>query len=96
MTLELKNGSIIVPRNIFDVFDVVEEHMGTDVRECLEAWFECDQADEVSMPEHFAEVLETIDCELGKIPRQKKKEQEQTLERVQNLIRRELNGKENV
>ena len=40
MTLELKDGSIIVPRSIFDVFDVVEEYMGTDIREYLETWFE--------------------------------------------------------
>ena len=41
-------------------------------------------------------MLETIDYELGKLPRQKKKEQEETLHRVQKLIRREIKGKETI
>lgn len=96
MTLELKDGSIIVPRDLFDVLDVVEECMGTDIREYLENWYECGPAEEPDAPGHYGEVLETIEYELGKMPTQKKKEQEQTLERVQNLIRRELNGKESI
>ena len=37
--LELKDGSLITPVNVFDVLDVVEEHMGTDIRQYLEAYF---------------------------------------------------------
>lgn len=95
MTLELKDGSIIVPRSIFDVFDVVEEYMGTDIREYLETWFE-EPGGPVEADEHYVEVLETIGLELETIGRRKKTEQKATLERVQNLIRRELNGKESI
>ena len=46
--------------------------------------------------EHYVSVLETAEYELGQLPRQKKKEQAQTLERVQEMIRRALHGKEDV
>ncbi len=39
MTLELLDGRIIAPLNVFDVLDAVEEYMGTDVRQFLEEYF---------------------------------------------------------
>ena len=94
-TLELKNGEIIVPFGLMDALDAVEEYMGSDIREYLEDWFE-EPGETVEPEEHYTEVLETVEYELSKLPRQKKKEQEATLERVQNLIRREIDGKKDV
>jgi len=94
-TLQLKNGDIVVPFGLMDALDAVEEYLGSDIREYLEDWFE-EPGETVEPDEHYKDVLETIEYELGKLPRQKKKEQEETLQRVQTLIRRELNGKEDV
>jgi len=90
-TLQLKNGDIIVPFGLMDVLDSVEEFMGSDIREYLEDWFE-DPGETVEPEEHYKDVLETIEMELAAMGRQKKKEQEETLQRVQTLIRREIDG----
>ena len=95
MTLEMKDSNIIVPRNIFDVLDVVEDYIGTDIREYLENWLE-EPEEPPEMDEHYIEVLETAEYELGKLSRQKKKEQQATLERVLTMLRREINGKTDV
>ena len=95
MVIELKNGEVIVPFGLMDALDAVEEYLGSDIREYLEDWFE-EPGEMIEPDEHYTEVLETIEYELGKLPRQKKKEQEETLHRVQTLIRREINGKETI
>lgn len=95
MVIELKDGNVIVPTSIFDALDVVEEQMGTDIREYLEDWFE-EPGEPVGVDEHYREVLETAEMELEAMGRQKKKEQEKTLERVLTMLRREINGKETV
>ena len=38
--LELTDGSLLIPMSLFDVLDVVEESVGTDVRQYLEEWLE--------------------------------------------------------
>lgn len=102
MVIELKDGSLITPMSVFDVLDVVEEYLGTDLRQYLEDWFENDREELTEderfdeLKEHYVSVLETAEYELGQLPRQKKKEQAQTLERVQELIRRAIHGKEDV
>jgi hypothetical protein len=95
MVIELKNGEIIVPFGLMDALDAVEEYLGSDIREYLEDWFE-EPGETVEPDEHYTEVLETIEMELAAMGCQKKKEQEETLQRVQTLIRREINGKETV
>ena len=95
MVIELKDGNIIVPASLFDALDAVEEQMGADIREYLETWFE-DLGEPVEPDEHYREVLETVEMELEAKGRQKKKEQEMTLERVLTMLRREINGEENV
>ncbi|MBR2258233.1 MAG: hypothetical protein IJ899_13060 [Blautia sp.] len=66
--LELKDGSLITPVNVFDVLDVVEEHMGTDIRQYLEAYFadgkivtlsEGDSLEE--MKDHYLQILMNVD-----------------------------------
>lgn len=69
MTLELLDGTIIAPLNVFDVLDTVEEHMGADVRQFLEEYF-TDGDPWESLPddekisrlqEHYEDVLEAIE-----------------------------------
>lgn len=95
MIIGLSDGNVIVPRNIFDALDAVEEYMGSDIREYLEVWFEGDY-DMSEEDSHLTEVLEYIEGQLIGLKSQKKKEQEETLQRVINLTRREIDGKENV
>ncbi len=69
MTLELLDGTIIAPLNVFDVLDAVEEHMGADVRQFLEEYF-TDGDPWESLPddekisrlqEYYEDVLEAIE-----------------------------------
>ena len=66
--LELKDGGLVTPVNVFDVLDVVEEYMGTDIRQYLEAYFvdgkivtlsEGDSLEE--MKDHYQQILMNID-----------------------------------
>lgn len=66
--LELKDGGLVTPVNVFDVLDIVEEYLGTDVRQYLEFYFqdgvqlnltESDSLEE--MKDHYTQVLLNID-----------------------------------
>ena len=71
MVIELKDGSLITPMGVFDVLDVVEEYLGTDLRQYLEDWFENDREELTEderfdeLREHYVSVLETAEYELG-------------------------------
>ena len=93
LVLELLDGNLITPLNIFDVLDVVEENLGTEVRQYLEDYFEDeDEPEEVSMDEHYKEVLETVGDIAEEILRQKKrKDMEYHVGRIINIVKREVN-----
>jgi len=99
MTLELKDGGIIAPRDVFEVLDTVEEYTGTDVRQYLEDYLGCDTPEVQSMEEHTVELLEAIDyiafsigCKLdGK--KLNKEELQFEVENIRKLIRRATDGK---
>ncbi len=97
MVLELADGRIIAPLNVFDVLDTVEEYLGVDVRQYLEDYF----ADEdpwadlsenekfIRFREHYEDLLESISTTamasrilLQKSPVKKK----QISENLQNII----------
>lgn len=99
MVLELLDGNLISPRSIFDVLDVVEESLGTDVRQYLEDYVEGGEPEEVSMDEHYVEVLENVADIAEEILRQKnRKETEYNAGRIINIVKREVGkiGKESV
>ena len=97
--LELKDGSLITPFGLFDMLDAVQEYMGTDARDYLESWFEEEPREPLgdeALRDHYITVLEIIDTQLSGLENRKKKEREDTQARVQMLLRREINGKEDV
>ena len=89
--LELTDGSLLIPMSLFDVLDVVEESVGTDVRQYLEEWLETEQfelsEDErfENLKDHYETVLSVIADELNQ------EDQQEALNRVKTIIRREIN-----
>ena len=112
MMLELKDGSLITPLGVFDVLDTVEEYLGTDVRQYLEAYFS-DEDPWTSLPdgektalllEHYQTVLEGIDdviSEADRLMRQnpvKRKKVVEDLDVIRKMIEKErvCFGKEDI
>ena len=105
MTLELLDGTIIAPLNVFDVLDSVEEYMGADVRQFLEEYF-TDGDPWESMPddektkrlqEHYGDVMDAVEdlvlqaeYLVGRKPIERKKALE-TLSAIKKLIYRKDN-----
>ena len=89
--LELTDGSLLIPMSLFDVLDVVEESVGTDVRQYLEEWLETEQfelsEDErfENLKDHYETVLSVIADELNR------EDKQEALKRVKTIIRREIN-----
>ena len=89
--LELTDGSLLIPMSLFDVMDVVEESVGTDVRQYLEGWLEMEQIELTederfeNLKDHYETVLSVIADELNQ------EDQQEALNRVKTIIRREIN-----
>lgn len=65
MTLELKNGDLITPRSLYDVMEIIEEYMGCEVRQYLEAYMEGEEQPEPvdgedGIKEHYRDVLTNL------------------------------------
>ena len=92
--LELKDGSLVTPVNVFDVLDVVEEYLGMDARQYLE---ECFSSEGVTMldkddsllilREHYTQVLENIEDVVGELEK-KMQEKRMRREAINSCIRR--------
>ena len=97
LTLELKDGSIIVPRSVFDVLDAIEEGLGIEARQYLEDYLE-DEEEIYESDDHYRTVLENIDyiiTGMGKLllaKRLNRKALLDSLEQVEALVRREMRG----
>lgn len=89
MTLELKDGSFIVPQTIFDVLDIIEEELGTDVRQYLEGYF-VEGEEPVDKDEHIQAVLETLEGIVTDM--EKSKDMQYHLGRLRKTIRHEIGG----
>ena len=89
MTLELRDGSFIVPQTIFDVLDIIEEELGTDVRQYLEGYF-VDGEEPVDKDEHLRAVLETLEGIVTDL--EKSKDMQYHLDRLRKTIRHEVGG----
>lgn len=59
--LGMKDGSFIVPADVFDVLDAVEEYMGVDVRQYLELHFMDGRMEKDDGDERDREFLEQLD-----------------------------------
>ena len=89
--LELTDGSLLIPMSLFDVLDVVEESVGTDVRQYLEEWLETEQV-ELTEDERFEELKDHYETVLSVIADELNREDKQeALKRVKTIIRREIN-----
>jgi len=69
MTLELLDGNMITPMDVFDVLDTVEEYLGTEVRQYLEdyltdedPWENLPESEKTdTLLEHYQSVLDGIE-----------------------------------
>ena len=101
--LELKDGSLITPVNVFDVLDVVEEYLGTDRGQYLEAYFVdgkivtlSDGDSLAEMKDHYQQVLMNIDdvaVEVIKKTNQRQRFSREAIrtcmEQIRDIVRRE-------
>ena len=96
MTLELMDGSLISPMNLFDALDTVEEYCGAELRQYLEGYF-ADEEEPISRDEHLIDVMESVEGILDEMERtvsQKQLNQKDIryhLDRLRATIRRETN-----
>lgn len=104
--LELKNGDLVTPQDVFDVLDVIEEYLGCDVRQYLEGYFwdgdelerEVVDRDEdyQRLDEHYKQVLVNIRDEVDiafKLLASKRVERKKLTEgcgRISRMVEREL------
>lgn len=68
--LEMKSGELITPMNLYDVLEVVEDYLGTDIRQYLEEYIdnaEVAQAEDVDLDEHYRDVLENLEFKVREI-----------------------------
>jgi len=92
--LELSDGSLITPIGLFDALDVVEEYMGTEMRQYLEEWFDEGQEELTEderfeeLREHYRTVLMNISDEVDRMLTRKQKMRD-GLQKIKNMIRRE-------
>ena len=90
--LELRDGEIVIPFNLYDMLDIVDDKMGTDARLYLEEYFN-DEIDEreSGIDERYAQVFELILDKLREVnttgSKQKRKE---ALDAVRMIVEREL------
>jgi len=98
MTLELKNGDLITPRSLYDVMEIIEEYMGCEVRQFLEAYMEGTEQPEGMEEggEHYRDVLmnlqdkvDDVDMEIQRT-RIDREAVEMHLGAMRRMIRREL------
>ena len=95
MVLELLDGNLITPHSIFDVLDVVEEQLGTEVRQYMEDYLEGGEPEKVSTDEHYIEVLENVEDIAEDILRQKnRKNVEYHVGRIINIVGNDCQLKE--
>ncbi len=96
--LELINGEIVTPRGFFDVMDLVEEYIGSDARQYIEAYFEEDGLgtyEDDDQTDHYMQVLDNIDAEVCRIELQLgnrgayRKQVYEGTERIKKMICRE-------
>lgn len=61
--IDLPDGSFLIPANIFDALEAVEEYMGADMRQYLEGYF-IDGEDEflAEKDERISTLLEGLEC----------------------------------
>ena len=64
-TIELKDGSILVPSCLSDVLDEIEEQMGTDIRQYLELFLEEGVHPPLTTDEKLEAIYETINAQLS-------------------------------
>ncbi len=94
MKAELKN---LTPCSFYDAMDLVEEHIGPDARQYIEAYFEdgCAGSFSDDQTEHHLQVLEKIELEVSMIESQLEKKKPyrkqvyEGTERIRNIISRE-------
>ena len=90
--LELRDGEIVIPFNLYDMLDIVDDKMGTDARLYLEEYFN-DEIEEMEsgVDERYAQVFELILDKLREVnttgSKQKRKE---ALDAVRMIVEREL------
>lgn len=95
--LDLKDGSFVVPMNLFDALDTVEDYMGVDMRLYLEEYFAEDVFEEVSIDDHYVAFLEAIEDMVMQIKqniqRRNYKDVKLLVDNLEASIRREIGGK---
>ena len=90
--LELRDGEIVIPFNLYDMLDIVDDKMGTDARLYLEEYFN-DEIEEMEsgVDERYAQVFELILDKLREVnttgSKQKRKE---ALDAIRMIVEREL------
>ena len=92
--IELRDGGLVTPLTVFDALDVVEEYLGTDMRQYLEEYFpeEYSPPDHEEVREHYALVLQTIDDAVQGILGARRITRpflEERIARIHDIIRRE-------
>ncbi len=93
----MKNEKFDTPCSFYDAMDLVEEHIGPDARQYIEAYFEdgCLGSFSDVQIEHHIQVLEKIELEVSKIESQLenrrlyRKQVYEGVERIRNIILRE-------
>lgn len=95
--LDLKDGSFVVPMNLFDALDTVEDYMGVDMRLYLEEYFAEDVFEEVSIDDHYVAFLEALEDMVMQIKqniqRRNYKDVKLLVDNLEASIRREIGGK---
>ena len=93
-TIELKDGSILIPSCLSDALDEIEEQMGTDIRQYLELYLEGDAPPALTSDEKMDVILETIEAQLALLEAELEeakatpKRVQGCIEKIRTLIRR--------
>lgn len=95
--LDLKDGSFVVPMNLFDALDTVEDYMGVDMRLYLEEYFAEDVFEEESIDDHYVAFLEALEDMVMQIKqniqRRNYKDVKLLADNLEASIRHEIGGK---
>lgn len=95
--LELKDGETVIPFNLYDMLDIVDDKMGTDARLYLEEYFTGEIEDmESGIDERYAQVFELILDKVNEMDaatsRQKKKDAKEAIRKIAERELKRIEG----
>lgn len=98
--LELRDGGLVTPRNVFDVLEAVEEYAGIEIRQYLEDYMLEDHEEETederfdALRDHYQQVLVNVNEECFALERMlargRKKDIQTQLEKIRKMVNREI------